>query len=96
MNSNLFDNSLTQNFIGETGGLRDSVPPYNKYTGEGRGFSFTNVDSGDLFHVLTEAVELYHTDTKAWRKLQKAGMTADFTWNNSAKLYLDIYRQILG
>ncbi len=82
--------------VRETGGLRDSVPPYNKYTGEGRGFSFANVDSGDLFHVLSQAVELYHTDTKAWRKLQKAGMTADFTWKNSANLYLDIYRQLLG
>ena len=82
--------------VRETGGLRDSVPPYNKYTGEGRGFSFANVDSGDLIHVLSQAVELYHTDTKAWRRLQKAGMTADFTWNNSAKLYLDIYQKILG
>ena len=82
--------------VRETGGLRDSVPPYNTSTGEGRGFSFANVDSDDLFHVLSQAVELYHTDTKAWRKLQKAGMTADFTWNNSAKLYLDIYREILG
>ncbi|MBQ3134784.1 MAG: glycogen synthase GlgA [Oscillospiraceae bacterium] len=82
--------------VRETGGLRDSVPPYNKYTGEGRGFSFANVDSGDLLHVLSQAVELYHTDTKAWRKLQKAGMTADFTWNNSAKLYLDIYQHVLG
>ena len=82
--------------VRETGGLRDSVPPYNKYTGEGRGFTFTNADSGDMFWVLEQAVNLFHTDRKAWRALQKAGMTADFTWNHSAGEYLDIYQQLLG
>ncbi|MBO5917991.1 MAG: glycogen synthase GlgA [Oscillospiraceae bacterium] len=82
--------------VRETGGLRDSVPPYNKYTGEGRGFSFANADSGDMLWALEQAVNLFHTDRKAWRALQKAGMTADFTWNHSAGEYLDIYQQLLG
>ena len=81
--------------VRETGGLRDSVPPYNKFTGEGRGFTFANADSSDLVWVLRQAVELYSTDKKAFRALQKAGLTADFTWNHSAQEYLDIYTQLL-
>ena len=82
--------------VRETGGLKDSVPPYNKYTGEGRGFTFANVNADDMVWVLREAVELYSTNRKAWRGLMKADMTADFTWNQSAKEYLDIYQAITG
>ena len=82
--------------VRETGGLRDSVPAYNQYTGEGRGFTFANVDPDDMMWALSRAVDLYHTDTKVWRTIQKAGMTADFTWNHSAGEYLDIYRLITG
>ena len=82
--------------VRETGGLKDTVIPYNKFTGEGRGFTFTNINAGDMLWVLREAVELYAGDKKAWRGLQKAGMTADFSWTNSARQYLDIYQRILG
>ena len=82
--------------VRETGGLRDSVPAYNQYTGEGRGFTFANADPDDMMWALSRAVDLYHTDTKNWRAIQKAGMTADFTWNQSAKEYLDIYQLVTG
>ena len=82
--------------VRETGGLRDSVPPYNKYTGEGRGFTFSNADARDMLWVLEQAVTLFHDDRKAWRALQKAGMTADFTWSHSAQEYLNIYAQLLS
>ena len=82
--------------VRETGGLKDSVPPYNKYTGEGRGFTFANASPDDMLWVLREAVDLYHNDKKAWRGLQKAGMTADFSWTQSAQEYLDIYQRITG
>ena len=82
--------------VRETGGLKDSVPPYNKYTGEGRGFTFANASPDDMLWVLREAVDLYHNDKKAWRGLQKESMSADFSWTNSAKQYLDIYQRILG
>lgn len=82
--------------VRETGGLKDTVIPYNKFSGEGRGFTFTNINAGDMLWVLREAVELYSEDKKAWRALQKAGMTADFSWTNSARQYLDIYQRILG
>ena len=82
--------------VRETGGLKDTVTPYNKFEGTGRGFTFSNINSGDLLWVLREAVDLYHNNTKAWRGLQKEGMTADFSWTNSAKQYLNIYQRILG
>ncbi len=81
--------------VRETGGLKDTVIPYNHFTGEGRGFTFSNISAGDMVWVLREAVDLYHSNKKAWRTLQRAGMTADFSWKNSAQQYLDIYRRIL-
>ena len=56
--------------VRETGGLKDSVQPWNQYTGEGTGFSFSNVDKGDMLWVLRQALDLYYTDQKAWKSLQ--------------------------
>ena len=82
--------------VRETGGLKDSVQPWNQFTGEGTGFTFSNIDKGDLLWVLGQAVELYRSDPKAWKQLQKNAMTADFSWNRSAQTYQDIYRQLTG
>ena len=82
--------------VRETGGLKDTVTPYNKFDGTGRGFTFSNISAGDMLWVLREAVDLYHNNKKAWRGLQKESMSADFSWTNSAKQYLDIYQRILG
>ena len=80
--------------VRETGGLRDSVPPYNQYTGEGRGFTFAHADAGDMLWAIRRATEVYRTDRPAWRKLQRNAMTADFSWKKSAREYLDIYERI--
>ena len=82
--------------VRETGGLKDTVTPYNKFDGTGRGFTFSNISAGDMLWVLREAVDLYYNNKKAWRGLQKESMSADFSWTNSAKQYLDIYQRILG
>ena len=82
--------------VRETGGLKDTVYPYNKYTGEGRGFTFTDINAGDMLWVIREALALYRDNKTAWRGLQKEGMTADFSWNQSAQQYLDIYQRIQG
>ena len=82
--------------VRETGGLKDTVTPYNKFDGTGRGFTFSNISAGDMLWVLREAVDLYHNNKKAWRGLQKESTSADFSWTNSAKQYLDIYQRILG
>ena len=82
--------------VRETGGLKDTVTPYNKFEGTGRGFTFGNINAGDMVWVLREAVDLYNDDKKAWRGLQKESMTADFSWKNSARKYLEIYKRILA
>ena len=80
----------------ETGGLRDTVIPWNQFTGEGTGFTFANIDAGDMLWVLRQAVELYQGDTKAWKTLQKNAMTTDFSWDRSAGEYREIYGWITG
>ena len=82
--------------VRETGGLKDTVFPYNKFTGEGRGFTFSDINANDMLWVIREAVELYYNNKEAWRGLQKEGMTADFSWDNSAQQYLNIYQLIQG
>ncbi len=82
--------------VRETGGLKDSVLPYNYVTGEGTGFTFTDVNAHDMLHVLESAVGLYYDYPKEFKKLQVNAMTADFSWNVSAKAYLDIYHRLTG
>ena len=82
--------------VRKTGGLKDTVTPYDPDTGDGRGFVFDNINAFDMVHAIREAVELYYEDVDAWEKIQKADMTADFTWDNSAQQYLDIYKRITG
>ncbi|MDY5333601.1 MAG: glycogen synthase GlgA, partial [Vescimonas sp.] len=59
--------------VRETGGLKDTVFPYNKFTGEGRGFTFTDINANDMLWVIREAVDLYYNNKEAWRGLQKEG-----------------------
>ena len=82
--------------VRETGGLRDSVVPYNQYTGEGTGFSFANINAHEMVGVLAGAIDLYHNDKKAWKSLQKQAMTADFSWDQSAGAYEEIYGWVTG
>ena len=82
--------------VRETGGLKDTVIPYNKYDGTGTGFSFSDVNAHDMLNVLREAVDLYHNNKEAWDGLAYNAMTADFGWGRSAKEYTKIYQQITG
>ena len=82
--------------VRETGGLRDSVQPWNQFTGEGTGFTFANIEKGDMMWVLSQAVDLYREDPKAWKKLQQNAMTADFSWDQSAGQYAEVYGWVTG
>ena len=82
--------------VRETGGLRDTVKPYNEYTGEGTGFSFCAYNAEDMLYVINYAMRTFYDDQKAWTKLVKTAMKADFSWSASADKYLDMYRGILG
>lgn len=82
--------------VRETGGLKDTVQPYNRYTGEGTGFTFQNVNAHELLYKMQEAVDLYNDNEEAFQGLITAGMTADFSWDQSARAYLDLYDKALA
>ena len=80
--------------VRQTGGLADSVIPYNKYTGEGNGFGFVNYNAHELLFTVKEACRLYREEPEAWRKLQEQAMAADFSWKASAASYRKLYRSL--
>ena len=79
--------------VRETGGLKDTVLPYNQYTGEGNGFSFTNYNAQDLLHTLKMAVSLYQR-REIWSKLVTNAMQSDFSWYKSAQKYQNLYKRL--
>ena len=79
--------------VRETGGLKDTVTPYNKYTGEGDGFSFANYNAHEMKSVLELAMDAIR-DPKTHRKLMVHAMQKDNSFETSAKRYLEIYRKI--
>ncbi len=82
--------------VHSTGGLKDTVEPFNPKTGEGTGFTFENYTVKDLVETLKRAIALYKEDKDAWRKLIVNGMKKDFSWQNSAKNYAELYKKILS
>ena len=81
--------------VRETGGLKDTVTAYNEYTGEGNGFSFTSYNADDLYNVIQYAMWIYK-DKKKWNNLVKQAMKSDNSWNKSADVYLNMYRELTG
>lgn len=80
--------------VRETGGLFDTIKPYNKFDGSGNGFTFTNYNAHDMMNVIKNAIELYHDEEK-WKTLVRKVMTVDFSWNASAAKYIEIYNKIM-
>jgi len=76
-----------------TGGLADTVSPFSRATGRGTGFLFEPYDSGALLGALREALALYR-DPPVWRQVMRNGMAEDFSWDRSARKYLELYRRI--
>ena len=82
--------------VRETGGLKDTVQPYEAWRDAGNGFTFANYASSDMLHVIREAVYLYKDYPDAFSRLRKRAMKCDFSWARSAKDYLRIYANITG
>ena len=82
--------------VRETGGLRDTVIPYNKYTGGGTGFSFANYNADEMLQCIWNAMDLYYNNKDAWGELMKHAMEADYSWNVSAEKYIDMYCDLTG
>ncbi len=81
--------------VRETGGLKDTVQPYNEFTGEGWGFSFTSYNASDMLHTIRRALYYYHQD-EHWENVHHNVRKLDFGWERSAKAYLSLYREITG
>ena len=80
--------------VRETGGLRDTVLSYNEYTGEGNGFSFFNYNAHDMLHVIERAVSFYRDDSKTFNRLVRRAMNGKYGWDQSANVYLDVYKSL--
>ena len=77
--------------VRETGGLKDTVIPYNEFTGEGTGFSFTNFNGDEMGDAVFRAARLFWDNREAWNQLVTQAMSQDFSWTRSADKYLDLY-----
>ena len=81
--------------VRETGGLKDSVQPFNEFTGEGNGFSFGAYSAYEMLQVIRLALRFF-AEKETWVPLMKRAMKVDFSWKNSAQQYSEMYRRLLG
>ncbi len=81
--------------VRETGGLNDTIKAYNEFTGEGNGFTFVNYNAHDMLDCIKRAIFFYN-QKEVWQDIIKNGMQQDFSWEKSAKEYIEIYSMLLG
>ena len=87
---------LTLPIVRKTGGLKDTVIPYNKFTKEGTGFAFQNINAHELLFTIKEAVTLYYEDKETFNVLIKNASEKDYSWGKSAKEYKHLYLELIG
>lgn len=80
--------------VRETGGLKDTVEPYNEYESTGTGFSFANYNAHEMLNTINYAKRVYYDNKRAWNKIIDRGMAKDFSWNSSARRYEELYRTL--
>lgn len=81
--------------VNATGGLKDTVPPYNPQSGEGRGFNFQSYNADDFLAAIDRAITLYYNDKKAWEDLMRRDMEFDASWKAPAQEYMALYQSLL-
>ena len=82
--------------VRETGGLKDTVTPYNEYSGEGNGFSFANINAHELLFVTKYAADIYRHHKDVWNHIIETGMKGDYSWKKSAGEYAGLFSLICG
>ncbi len=82
--------------VRETGGLKDTVEPYNEYEGKGTGFSFVNYNAHEMLDTIRYAEKIYYDKKREWNKMVDRAMAADFSWEVSAKKYQEMYDWLIG
>ena len=80
--------------VRETGGLKDTVEPYNEYESTGTGFSFANYNAHEMMNTINYAKHVYYNNKREWNKIVDRGMKADFSWKSSAKKYEELYNSL--
>lgn len=86
----------TLTIVRETGGLKDTVVPYNEYENTGDGFSFANYNAHDMLHVIKYALDVFENHKDRWQEMMQRAMRHDFSWKASAKEYEKLYDMLLG
>ena len=82
--------------VRETGGLKDTVQPYNEFEGTGTGFSFTNYNAHEMLGTIRYAERIFYDRKREWNKIVDRGMAKDYSWGNSAKQYEEMYNWLAG
>ena len=82
--------------VRETGGLKDTVEPYNEYESTGTGFSFVNYNAHEMLASIRYAEKIYYDRKREWNKMIDRAMAVDFSWNVSAKKYQEMYDWLIG
>ena len=82
--------------VRETGGLKDTVEPYNEFENSGTGFSFKNYNAHEMLTSIRYAESIYYDKKREWNKIVDRGMAADFSWHVSAKKYQEMYDWLIG
>ena len=82
--------------VRETGGLKDTVQPYNEFEGTGTGFSFTNYNAHEMLGTIRYAERVFYDRKREWNKIVDRGMAKDYSWGNSAKQYEEMYNWLAG
>ncbi len=82
--------------VNATGGLKDTVVPFNRESGEGVGFTFQSFNCDDMLGALRRALEIYGGDSEAWNRVVTNAMNRDSSWNQSAKEYTQLYKELLS
>jgi starch synthase len=81
--------------VRETGGLNDTIIPWNEFTGRGNGFSFAHFNAHDMLYTIRRALHVYH-DSKSWKSIVKQAMEMDYSWAQSAYCYNQLYAEIVA
>lgn len=82
--------------VRETGGLKDTVEPYNEYESTGTGFSFANYNAHEMMNTINYAKHVFYNKKREWNKIVDRGMLTDYSWTNSAGKYQQLYDNLLG
>lgn len=79
--------------VRETGGLKDTIIPYNEFTKRGNGFSFTNFNAHDMMYVIRYALSMYR-DKEVWKKIMRSAMRSNYSWEKAAENYMELYESL--